>query len=410
MRIHRILHNERGSAMLLAMGMLILMTLSGVLFMMQTNTETQIAGYDQRSTQALFNAEAGYAEALARISNPNNDAIYIGPDEGDWVANPDWGRYIVMNSGDSSLDPDIVVDEQGNSYTEVATAQGSDAIDYPWVKLEYKKNGAGNVLLFGDHDSDLTTDPVVNLTTGWPIFIVSAEGARGTAQRRVEIEAARYPFEAPGAAIYAEDDNFKFNGNVFTVSGEDHDPSDWSVIGGNPEVPGIATTEDPDNIIGSLSAGQTDQVIGEGANPSITTSNVDLDLEAMRDTYSAQATITVTPGTHSNETWGGLDDYEIVYCPGDLHGSGQLIGGGLLIIDGDFSCSGILEWYGIILVMGDITFTGGGGGKHVLGAVLVQGGIDEQTVGGNADILYSSEALNRLAVFVPYTVISWREL
>jgi hypothetical protein len=36
-------------------------------------------------------------------------------------------------------------------------------------------------------------------------------------------------------------------------------------------------------------------------------------------------------------------------------------------------------------------------------------GVTEQVVGGNADILYSSAALARLAALSPYVVSSWRE-
>ena len=39
--------------------------------------------------------EAGYAEMLARMSDPSDTASYIGPPVNDWQTNPGWGLYIV---------------------------------------------------------------------------------------------------------------------------------------------------------------------------------------------------------------------------------------------------------------------------------------------------------------------------
>jgi hypothetical protein len=87
-----------------------------------------------------------------------------------------------------------------------------------------------------------------------------------------------------------------------------------------------------------------------------------------------------------------------------------MTGGGVLIVDQDFSCSGSLTWYGVVVVLGDMSFTGGGSDILIYGATLVQGTASGETVGGNADLLYSSEALNRLTSLSPYLVMNWREI
>jgi hypothetical protein len=63
----------------------------------------------------------------------------------------------------------------------------------------------------------------------------------------------------------------------------------------------------------------------------------------------------------------------------------------------------------MVLVLGDIQFSGGGAGIHIYGTTLVQGHFDTQVVGGNADIWYSSEALNRLNALQRYQIVSWNE-
>jgi hypothetical protein len=358
------------------------------------------------------------------MTNPNDTTNYIGRPMNDWTTNPGWGAYVVTESGLSVEDPDAglaagdgldndldsSIDEQGEVYAELATRQaGDDIVDYPWAKVRYKLNATNQVLLFGDHDSDISTPPQVNLVRGFPMLIVTSEGEQGSSNRVVEVEAVKYPFQTVNAAIYCEDDNFKFNGTQFQISGEDWDPVTEAIIPGNPEVPAIATTLDPSKIAGELKGNQVNNVVGEGAEPSVLPATVDLDLEAMRDAYAPMATSVLSGGTYSNSTWGGYDDYRIVHCTGDMHTSGQCTGGGLLIVDGDFDCSGQFLWYGLVLVLGDIRFTGGGAGIHIYGSVLAQGGVTQQVVGGNADVLFSSASLARLAILSPYVVSSWRE-
>jgi hypothetical protein len=236
-------------------------------------------------------------------------------------------------------------------------------------------------------------------------------GEQTTAERTVEVEAVKVPFDIVGAALYAEDDGFKFNGTQFQVSGQDWDPYTETPIAGNPEVPGIVTTGRDDSIKGSLSGAQQDNVEGQGGTPSVSRANVDLDLQAMADAYAKFADTELPAGTYSNQTYGDLDHYTVVHCTGDMHVSGGVSGGGMLIVDGDFDCTGSFTWYGLLLVMGDVKFSGGGNKVHIYGSVLASGtGDDKQTVSGNADILYSSIALNKLSAFNPYALVNWREL
>jgi hypothetical protein len=426
MRTMNASRGQRGSAMVISLLVLLVLTMVGTLFLATSNTETQISGHDMRATQALFNAEAGYAEALARMSDLSDTTNYIGQPMNAWVASPGWGRYIVTANGASGDDPDVAatesdgldndgdgaVDEMMERYPELKSKQlRADAIGYDWVKVRYRVNAGGQALLYGDHDGNPVTPPQMNLVSGFPVIQVTAHGNQGGAQRTVEVDAVKTPFTAVQAAIYSEDDQFKFNGTSWLVSGLDwHPDSPGDTLVGSTRVPGIITTEDPDEIVDALNHQQTNNIEGAGGSPSVTDTNIDLDLEAIRDQYAPLADIVVPGGNYSNLDWGDNFDYHIAHCTGDLHVSGQLTGGGILIIDGDLFCSGQMTWYGLVVVLGDITFTGGGQGTHIYGSVMVQGGITQQTVSGNADIKYSSLALSRLASLSPYVVASWHEL
>jgi hypothetical protein len=413
--------NQRGSAMVISLMTLVLLTMVGTYFLAQTKTETQIAGHDQRSVQALYSSEAGFGEVLARMVDSADSTHYIGETGG---YTPGWGRYIVQAAGNSQDDPDYAdtesdgldndgdgtADESGERYPEVLTEQTGNPIDYPWVNVRYKKNSTGQVILFGDHDDDLLTRPQFNIVDGFPVILVTSLGSRGSANRTVEIEAVKVPFQILDTAVYAEKDNFKFNGTQFLVSGQDWDPVTGTATGPNPEVSGILTVGDPANIEDALTSNQTNNVEGTGAEPSVDTAPVTLDLDAMAEAYAAYCDQVIPGGTYSGVSWGGYDDYTSVHCTGDMHISGNLTGGGLLIVDGDFTCSGGFTWYGVVLILGDMTFTGGGSSIHIYGSTLVKGTASDQTVSGNANLLYSSAALSKMTALSPYQVLNWREI
>lgn len=93
----------------------------------------------------------------------------------------------------------------------------------------------------------------------------------------------------------------------------------------------------------------------------------------------------------------------IVYVPGDLHlTSPKATGDGLLIVDGDLTVDGGLEYYGLILVKGQIHFTGGGKlgaqGVNLFGSILAGDSASAaDAVGGTFSFHYSSCALNQTA-------------
>ena len=417
---------ERGVALILSLLALLCLTMLGGLFVANTKTETQLAGHDMRHNQALYNAEAGCAEMLTRMSNLRSDSLnYIGQvGQNEWVAQPGWGRYIVLADGNSAQDPsysvtetdgldndgDTLIDEAGEAYPEVITVQTSAEVNYPWVKVHYKRNATNQVVLFGDHDHDPATGPVQNLVAGFPVIVATSEGMQGAAMRRIEIEAVKRPFQTVAAATYAEDDNFAFNGTQFLVSGRDWDPDTGLPLVGGTEVNGIVTTEDPNNIVNALGGNQINNVEGVGPEPAIATSPVNLDLQSLAEEYSRIADVTMNGGAVTGPNWGDNTNYRVVHSTGDLHVSGGGQGGGILIVDGDFEVSGQFTWYGLVIVLGEMRFTGGGAGVHIYGSTLVQGGISNQTVSGNADLLYSSIALDRLASLARYQTVSWHEL
>jgi hypothetical protein len=418
--------DERGNVMVGALMMLLLISALGISYVALSKTETGIAGSSKRHVQSMFSAEAGVAEALMRMSSTDT-TIYFGEDS-NATPTPGWGRYMVLASGNSSQDPsydatltdglnndgDGATDESSEHYAEVLSVQDSGhRLPYPWVRVKYRLDGSNAVVLYGDHDLNPATDPRPNMVRGFPILQVSAEGNQGTSQRLIQVEAIRAPFTVPKAAIYSESDDFQFNGTQFLVSGQDWDPYTDTVVSGSSEVQGIETTGTPQNIIDELHNNQLNNVEGNGAEPSIGPATTNYDIDGLIAQYAPLADDIHPGGTISNGTipdWGGIDDFRIVHVTSDLHITGDVSGGGLLLLEGDLTCTGQFTWYGMVINTGEIAFSGGGTGIHLFGSLMTAGGVSTNTVGGNADIKYSSAMLTKLTAFNPYQVSAWTEL
>ena len=407
--------SERGSAMVIALLTLVLLTMVGTLFLAQTKTETQIAGHDQRATQALFHAEAGYGEILARMADPADSLNYLGEPAG--TLTPGWGVYMTTAAGNSANDPDYaatetdsldndgdgLIDEAGERYPEILSKQ--TAINYPWAKVHYLLSATNQVVLFGG------SPPQYNLVSGTPVIVATALGGMGTAARTVQVEAVTRQFPFPRAAMYVTTDNLWFSGTDLLYSGVDHDPASGLPIPGNPEVPGIITEGDPAVIDGNLSGVQRDNVEGIGPEPSISPATNPIDLWAWHDLFRDMADMTLPQANYSGITWGTWDDPKVVYIEGTGGKStlkGQ--GAGILCIQGRFDTTSTFTWHGIVLVMEQIKWAGGSD-ITVYGSFLCNE--PPLKMNGRSRIFYSSAAIANLSKLIGgngYQVANWQEL
>jgi hypothetical protein len=343
---------------------------------------------------------------------------------------PGWGRYIVQSGTASTTDPDYAnaqfdgldnngdgqVDESGEAYPEVYSSQMGlqHPLTYPWVKVRYKQvtvSGTPRVVLFGDHDNDLSTRPIQNIVRGHPVLIVTCNGTENNATKTVEVEALRLPGPTVPGSVYTEG-TLDCKGTSFLIDGNDYDPATGTIVTGSTPLPGVVPTQGVSAVDCNTPQGWNN-IAGSGTVPSISPATVDIDLQAVFDIYEAMADISYN-GTQMNpetSSWGTMDDYKIVCVNGgDLHLSGTNGGAGILLVQGDIKVSGQFTWYGIVISLANVEFTGGGAGIHIYGGVMTQGNISSSgSVSGNADILYSSATIAKLTEFQTYRVCSWRE-
>ena len=419
--------SDSGNAMIVALLVLFLLTTLGISYVAVTKGDKQIAGNQMTAAQAFEYAEAGISEALLRMSDANDvSGTYIGELAG--TVSPGWGKYIVNDPGNSGLDPqynatlsdglnnnaNASIDEASEHYPETGSKQSTMALasklDYPWVKVRYKLNGANQVLYFGDHDNNPVTPPQENLVAGVPELIVTAAGRKGLGAKTVTVEAVKWPLPPVPGSVYAEG-NMNFNGNSFYIDGHDHNPTaPYDTVAGATPLPGIASPSNATAITSALSNQQQDNVQGTGADPSVRTSPLNLDLPAIAASWAQLADLSYPAGTSNPDmsTWGAIGDLKVVHVAGDLSVTGNGSGAGVLIVDGDFHLGGTVNYNGIIIVLGNVDIQGGGNAKNIVGGMMVQGTLTGTTnVAGNVKLMYSSAMINQLYSLTRYQISSW---
>jgi acyl dehydratase len=142
-----------------------------------------------------------------------------------------------------------------------------------------------------------------------------------------------------------------------------------------------------------------------------------LDLEDIATSLEPAADLHLPAGTYTGN-WGDKDtgDFQLIYVDGNFHQSGSGQGAGILIVDGTMTLSGAFVWYGAVIVLGEVVIVGGGGTKHVYGAVFVGDDVTETGttaefgITGTSDLTYSSQSEEALKTMPTYLIQYWRQL
>lgn len=232
---------------------------------------------------------------------------------------------------------------------------------------------------------------------------------------------ARYRTPGVGAAAYVDNPGafLDLDGNAFLISG--HDVNMDGVETGE-LVPGIGVNGDPTTLRNEIKNQQETRVIGAGPDPSVM-EVPKLDLQELIEEGARSANVVLEPDQMQKPSqageWGTPEEPAIVYSSGSVRIGNGSAGAGILLVNGDLTITGGFEWTGLVIVRGEAVFKGGGGGKRVLGALVVEkdlGALDDvlatQTLRttGTVDVIFSRETLKSVArVLAAYTILNWRE-
>lgn len=322
-------------------------------------------------------------------------------------------------------------------------------------------SGTFSVTLRNDslpNDDQITGEPVDPdpTTDANDVIILTATGTYNGVTRQIQQVVAHVDMNIPGSLyLPGLGTNTAFSGNAFTVNGNDTNLNDTAGTCASVYGIGVKDPATENRVQNSLTAPQKNNVTGRpqsGVPPgwgddtiapdaSLTPAQIakfvkavapyaDITLQASGANRLDYQNLGDTCATNLNDSncWGSSSNPKVVYVKGTvdpaqafyaLSLSGTSAGAGLLIIeDGDLNITGNFRWEGVILVTGQYAGLryGGGGYQTVYGGVIVNETVNlnsevEVDAAGNAKILYSCEAINKVRKMRRlFRLASWREL
>ena len=390
--------DEKGAVLVTGLLLILVLTILSMAAMMSTATELKIAANDRTSKRIFYVSEAGLEDARSRMqTGSSNSPIYDNQ-----FSNASWMAFV--GTQEKSVEKGF---QSGNS-NHVRYDQLNPAIDYV-TTITHKLDGSGNILKWGD--SNIDGIPEENTTSGKNIFVITAEGYDSTgASKPLRIEATQVPDITAPAALYTKA-HTTIQGTSTYVLGTDP-------CGGG-YVPAIISMQDV-----VVNGGPTIEGASSGAIEQNSPKNIDI--QGMIDGFKKSATdsYNVNSANLTGMTWGNptegftqqdalsCTERKIVYFNTNstyVRLNAFTNGCGILMVEGDLAVQGGFHWYGVVLVTGSITFTGGGG-KNVTGAMLAGGTVSADLVGGDANIVYCSAAVRNQTQYMPLITLRWVEL
>jgi len=380
--------------------------------MTSVNVNTKGSGHGARQLEALSIAEAGVAEAVARLQAGDI------PD----TLNPRMVANIFLTSAGSVpvLGADSVALATGQpagSWLNYSTAGRSPDV----LTVTYRTNTARTVIYRYDADAN----PKIQTTTGNPIFVITSTGYKGNDRRRVVTEVTGTSGDVNIKGALTCDAPVVLTGSSMAC-GYDHGLNTpcgkgWQVgrnaPGGCNENPAADEWETGDAIAGiwTTSTYTTSSSQGGFGVPDVQTNQTGFcagPWEALNMTQAEFWTWVGPPqSTHPAIPSGivHLDNDGIRQNQsGSWSYNDQGSGSGFIYCDGDLIVNNYWCYTGLIYIEGDMTFNNAG---WFLGAVISRG-IGNQRETGKSTILYSREAilwaLNRSTGGM--LTLSWREV
>jgi hypothetical protein len=363
------LRNENGYVIVLAILILSILTIIGVSALQTSRTEVQI------STNSLIYHKNFYAAESAAILS--FDWLRGNLDESDYLDIDYIGEY-----QKSDFEFPVNSFRNMNFWAEVIHKTAIDPLD-----------GVEKVVLFGDADGDYLNES--NFTTGVPFEIVTGYGThvRG-GQSAVQIRLKYEPiFMMPNAALRVNS-SVDGNGISGSILGESRSGSECGNVA---------------DIMYDVGGGTIEYAGDLGATARIEQSTGMYPLPLLKDTIIKKATLTL-PGSNNIDESSIITTAEnpgIIYLDANSKAT-NLTGYGILFVDGDLDLAGNLNWTGIILVSGNMVFSGGGT-KTIYGAIVGMG--EAIAINGSVDIQYDCDVLSALHDdFSGYKMTSWKQI
>lgn len=412
------LKGESGNVLIITILIMFAISVIGATLAMVSSMDLKISGNQRRTTQSLFVAEAGMNEAIHRLSLIDPTVVTISGWSGNAAIgdsepyNPNWMARIYLTKpasappGNANMYSTGTLQDPSQPYLDYSEATGTDGvltIEHKWRDLDSDGSRDPNEIV----RYDPMQIPPENLSSGFPVEIITVTGRAGDGRRMIQAEVTKRTLIVRTLGALYCDKAIKLKGNC-DLCGYNHDlsvppgtkPNACNAFHlGSGHLAGVTTTGDSVQVKGSANvAGNPHPIDNAAANPFYSLSEVlgVTDAELTRLLGQANNTSITNP----------LNG--ITYINGDATINSNLVGEGLIYVTGDLSGSGDFQYKGLIYVEGDLKLTGG---PWILGSVIVRGKSDWNLSAGNGAVLYSNEAImHALSGAMPCIVLCWREL
>ncbi|OGQ56939.1 MAG: hypothetical protein A3J24_00470 [Deltaproteobacteria bacterium RIFCSPLOWO2_02_FULL_53_8] len=420
--------SEKGFVLILALVAMLAMTIIGISLVMNMSTDMQLARNERESKQAFQLAEAGVNEAVARLRLPTINPLYIGEPAAVMTAYRTTAAWAgdAFDSGTSAdgLNYAVTIEyltEQEIFHDSVACSAGATrniSVGGACVGgLPATDGYDGEVVMYGQDFNICNAAIVLGACTGspasrfgtYPVYKIISVGTENTTDRTIE------------AYVGASDLNIDTLGAINT-----NDCISVSGGAGNIENAIQGGVCACDAIINGGAGCDAKAGLDEMISPSILTGSSISELASTAD-YQIQcatknecnADIADVP----DDMWGdcaGDTTSKLIYIKqtaGALTPSPTITGidlgaaacgRGILIVEGNIEFGGGFRWEGLVYVVGEVGFAGGGAGVNIQGGVMANNAV--QVSGGiDADYdLATLQEVGRQAGSAAKTYISWK--
>jgi len=368
----RILRDERGMALAVAIFAMVVVgaLVAGAFF---AGTQEQRVGENQRRVQTSFGvAEAGAQERVLTWDpgTMNKRPLYCPCAGGDSVPIPSVGADTVAPGGSGRY--------FGNSY----------------------KVGP-NLFL-------------IDVTGRDKASAAGAIAGGGGARQRIGMITRIAPVDFGIHASLTTQGLVSMSGNA-NINGVDQPPTGWvSCDPPGPPQPGVRDNGGNVTETGNATVAGLPPVVND---PTVNNNTFTTFGGATYAQLAARATLTIPPGNYTTDpvvtngvcdktvltNWGdGMNPgslcsnyFPIIHVPGTIT-LNNTQGQGILLVDGDLNINGSYQFFGIVIVQGDLKTAGGGTtDAHFWGGVMAKNAdLSEQNLSGRATLNYSSCSIN----------------
>ena len=279
-----------------------------------------------------------------------------------------------------------------------------------------------------------------------PVFLIASEGRAGSpttgqARRRMGMNVVLSPLEINILGALTTRGHTKIGGSSFIDGNDTTTYAGWDCPSGSSPMPGVASPDSMQvdtkgcptgNCVTGMPRIQQNPAAGDTSTyftygNGITWSG--LVAMATKSGYSGSLTglgPVVVGGQCITNAWLNWGDpnrnpvtpgpcesyFPIIYAPGDLHITGG-VGQGVLLVGGNLRVDGGFKFYGPVIVRGDLDTQGTGG--HFNGGVMAANvNLQQNTFLGNAVVTFSkcimAKVLSAVAAPIPMAARPWTEL